>query len=207
MTTPAMRRLADDLEHLRSAVADGDWLTAERRCREWAPGPRSGLGGAGGSTSGVSDPTGSAATERAFGGAPSPDEFSRALMALTRAVSSAVELLGRAQPGERVQREAGLDLQAANGGGRGVCEICDEAGIHPPFTVLRPIPQDRETMAEDPAPWRVCEACRSSWRRSDLPRSGWRVERVERLRMGGITHESGLTHATQPDIIPMIYGV
>lgn len=217
-TTPAMQqRLADDLEHLRSAVAGGDWLAAERRCREWAQGPRSALGGAGGSTSGVSDPTGSAATDRAFGGAPSPDEFSRALMALARAASSAVELLGRAQPGERVQREAGLDLQAANGAGRGVCEVCEEAGAFPTVVVLRPIPQDRETMAEDPAPWRVCEACRSSWRRSDLSRSDWRAERVERLRLagrhrgsarpprdvGGITHESGLTHATQPDIVPI----
>lgn len=35
MTTPAMRRLADDLEHLRSAVADGDWLTAERYITSW----------------------------------------------------------------------------------------------------------------------------------------------------------------------------
>ena len=186
MTTPAMQRLADDLEHLRSAVAGGDWLSAERRCREWAQGPRSALGGAGGSTSGVSDPTGSAATERAFGGAPSPDEFSRALMAVTRAVSSAVELLGRAQPGERVQRKAELDLQAANGADRGVCEVCEEAGAFPAVVVLRPIPQDRETMAEDPAPWRVCEACRSSWRRSDLFRSDWRAERVERLRLAEV---------------------
>ncbi|MBP9899528.1 MAG: hypothetical protein KBF28_14205 [Gemmatimonadales bacterium] len=104
-------------------------------------------------------------------------------MALARATSSAVELLGRAQPGERVQREVGLDLQAANGAGRGVCEVCEEAGAFPAVVVLRPIPQDRETMAEDPAPWRVCEACRSSWRRSDLSRSDWRAERVERLRL------------------------
>lgn len=203
MTTPAMRRLAADLDQLSAAVTDGGWLAAERRCRDWTTGPQSGLSGHDGARVGVSDPTGSQAVDRAPQAAPSPGEMARALMTLARAASTAVELLAAAQPAERPNRRKTLDLQDANGGGRGRCEICDEAGIHPALTVLRPIPQDRETMAEDPDPWHVCESCRSAWRRSGQPRATWRANRIDHLRMGRITHESELTHATQTNIIPI----